>query len=125
MNACKRNMNTFAFVGDLANHPEVSCVYHSEEAENQFLKGKCHTHLALSCTIDVTLTKYPVLQILGELCWGTGIRTHHLRLNINMRLTRESSRYVDRRFPAKPSRQARSCRSAVSVEKRPSAGHSE
>jgi hypothetical protein len=37
--ACKRNMNTFAFVGDLAGSPEVSCVYHSEEAENQFLKN--------------------------------------------------------------------------------------
>lgn len=33
--ACKRNMNTFAFVGDLDRSPEVSCVYHSEEAENQ------------------------------------------------------------------------------------------
>ena len=30
-------MNTFAFVGDLDNSPEVSCVYHSEEAENQYL----------------------------------------------------------------------------------------
>lgn len=28
-------MNTFAFVGDLDRSPEVSCVYHSEEAENQ------------------------------------------------------------------------------------------
>jgi hypothetical protein len=28
-------MNTFGFVGDLAKDPEVSCVYHSEEAENQ------------------------------------------------------------------------------------------
>lgn len=36
---CKRNMNTFAFVGDLLGKPEVSCVYHSEEAENQFLKN--------------------------------------------------------------------------------------
>ncbi|GAB4818908.1 hypothetical protein N2152v2_005954 [Parachlorella kessleri] len=36
--ACKRNMNTFAFVGNLNENPEVSCVYHSEEAENQFLK---------------------------------------------------------------------------------------
>eukprot|EP00897_Mesotaenium_endlicherianum_P005345 jgi/Mesen1/4839/ME000244S04018 len=35
---CKRNMNTFGFVGDLRNAPEVSCVYHSETAENQFLK---------------------------------------------------------------------------------------
>ncbi|EFN55155.1 hypothetical protein CHLNCDRAFT_31240 [Chlorella variabilis] len=38
VSACKRNMNTFAFVGDLEKSPEVSCVYHSEEAENQFLK---------------------------------------------------------------------------------------
>lgn len=36
--SCKRNMNTFAFVGDLDKSPEVSCVYHSEDAENAFLK---------------------------------------------------------------------------------------
>jgi hypothetical protein len=33
--SCKKRMNTFGFVGDLAKDPEVSCVYHSEEAENQ------------------------------------------------------------------------------------------
>ncbi|KAK9821079.1 hypothetical protein WJX74_009717 [Apatococcus lobatus] len=38
VNSCKRNMNTFAFVGDLEKSPEVSCVYHQEDAENQFLK---------------------------------------------------------------------------------------
>ena len=35
--SCKKGMNTFAFVGDLKDSPEISCVYHSEEAENQFL----------------------------------------------------------------------------------------
>eukprot|EP00877_Chromochloris_zofingiensis_P013823 jgi/Chrzof1/8695/Cz03g20240.t1 len=35
--SCKRRMNTFGFVGDLKEDPEVSCVYHSEEAENQYL----------------------------------------------------------------------------------------
>lgn len=35
---CKSHMNTFAFVGDLDKAPEVSCVYHSEDAENQFMK---------------------------------------------------------------------------------------
>jgi len=55
---CKRHLNTFAFVGDLQGRPEVravsllcprlhrahaaspqvSCVYHSEQAENQFLR---------------------------------------------------------------------------------------
>lgn len=39
VNACKNRMNTFAFVGDLDNSPEVSCVYHSEDAENQFLSN--------------------------------------------------------------------------------------
>ncbi|CAL8462936.1 g2470 [Coccomyxa elongata] len=36
--ACTKNMNTFGFVGDLNGSPEVSCVYHSEDGENQFLK---------------------------------------------------------------------------------------
>ncbi|BBN10576.1 hypothetical protein MPTK1_5g04690 [Marchantia polymorpha subsp. ruderalis] len=35
---CKRNFNTFGFVGDLRQAPEINCVYHSEAAENQFLK---------------------------------------------------------------------------------------
>jgi len=35
---CKQHLNTFAFVGDLDKSPEVSCVYHSEDAENQFMK---------------------------------------------------------------------------------------
>jgi len=37
VDSCKKNMNTFAFVGDLNRQPEVSCVYHSEDAENQFI----------------------------------------------------------------------------------------
>jgi len=36
---CKSRMNTFAYMGDLKNSPEVACVYHSEEAENQYLNG--------------------------------------------------------------------------------------
>lgn len=39
VNQCVRNANTFAFVGDLEKSPEVSCVYHSEEAENQFVSS--------------------------------------------------------------------------------------
>jgi len=38
VDVCKQRMNTFAFTGDLKNSPEVSCVYHSEEAENQYLR---------------------------------------------------------------------------------------
>eukprot|EP00955_Chlamydomonas_euryale_P053991 355658-Chlamydomonas_euryale.AAC.3 len=37
VDSCKQRMNTFAFTGDLKNAPEVSCVYHSEEAENQYM----------------------------------------------------------------------------------------
>ena len=36
--SCKRNLNTFAYVGDLkGNDAKVSCVYHSEDAENAFI----------------------------------------------------------------------------------------
>lgn len=36
---CKNRMNTFAFVGDLDKSPEVTCVYHSEDAENAYMKN--------------------------------------------------------------------------------------
>ena len=35
--SCKRNMNTWAFVGDLADRPQLSCVYRSADAQNEFL----------------------------------------------------------------------------------------
>ena len=37
--ACKSNMNTWAFVGDLQNQPQLSCVYKSEDAQNEFLEN--------------------------------------------------------------------------------------
>lgn len=37
INACKNNMNTWAFVGDLNDRPQVSCVYQSKDAQNEFL----------------------------------------------------------------------------------------
>lgn len=37
--ACKANMNTWAFVGDLDNTPQLSCVYKSEDAQNEFLSN--------------------------------------------------------------------------------------
>eukprot|EP00532_Pseudo-nitzschia_australis_P003773 CAMPEP_0168181614 /NCGR_PEP_ID=MMETSP0139_2-20121125/11353_1 /TAXON_ID=44445 /ORGANISM="Pseudo-nitzschia australis, Strain 10249 10 AB" /LENGTH=293 /DNA_ID=CAMNT_0008102287 /DNA_START=220 /DNA_END=1101 /DNA_ORIENTATION=+ len=36
---CKANMNTWAFVGDLDNSPQLSCVYKSEDAQNEFLSN--------------------------------------------------------------------------------------
>ena len=35
--ACKSNMNTWAFVGDLTDTPQLSCVYKSDDAQNEFL----------------------------------------------------------------------------------------
>ena len=32
-------MNTWAFVGDLDNTPQLSCVYKSEDAQNEFLSN--------------------------------------------------------------------------------------
>lgn len=37
--ACKQNMNTWAFVGDLADMPQLSCVYKSADAQNEFLSN--------------------------------------------------------------------------------------
>jgi len=37
--ACKQNMNTWAFVGDLAEMPQLSCVYKSADAQNEFLSN--------------------------------------------------------------------------------------
>ena len=37
---CKDNMsNTWAFVGDLNDYPQLSCVYRSEDAQNEFLSN--------------------------------------------------------------------------------------
>lgn len=35
--ACKQNMNTWAFVGTLEDMPQLSCVYKSADAQNEFL----------------------------------------------------------------------------------------
>lgn len=37
--SCKKNMNTWAFVGDLEDMPQLSCVYQSEDAQNEFLSN--------------------------------------------------------------------------------------
>jgi len=37
--SCKANMNTWAYVGDLDDSPQLSCVYKSEDAQNEFLSN--------------------------------------------------------------------------------------
>lgn len=37
--ACKNNMNTWAFVGSLDDTPQLSCVYKSQDAQNEFLSN--------------------------------------------------------------------------------------
>lgn len=37
--ACKNNMNTWAYVGDLDSIPQLSCVYRSQDAQNEFLSN--------------------------------------------------------------------------------------
>lgn len=37
--ACKQNMNTWAFVGNLEDTPQLSCVYRSKDAQNEFLSN--------------------------------------------------------------------------------------
>jgi len=37
--ACKSKMNTWAFVGELEDYPQLSCVYQSQDAQNEFLSN--------------------------------------------------------------------------------------
>lgn len=37
--SCKQNMNTWAFVGKLEETPQLSCVYKSQDAQNEFLSN--------------------------------------------------------------------------------------
>jgi len=37
--SCKSKMNTWAFVGDLDDYPQLSCVYQSQDAQNEFLSN--------------------------------------------------------------------------------------
>lgn len=48
---CKGGMNTWGYVGDLNDHPQLSCVYQSDDAQNEFLSNpKVHIEYALlSC----------------------------------------------------------------------------
>lgn len=36
---CKGGMNTWGFVGDLNDQPQLSCVYQSDDAQNEFLSN--------------------------------------------------------------------------------------
>uniref|UniRef100_A0A7S4I7G3 DUF3172 domain-containing protein n=1 Tax=Odontella aurita TaxID=265563 RepID=A0A7S4I7G3_9STRA len=37
--SCKQKVNTWAFVGDLDSMPQISCVYQSDDAQNEFLSN--------------------------------------------------------------------------------------
>ncbi len=39
VNACKNGSNTWAFVGDINSEPQLSCVYQSDDAQNEFLSN--------------------------------------------------------------------------------------
>jgi hypothetical protein len=37
--ACKNGMNTWAYIGDLNDRPQLSCVFESDDAQNEFLSN--------------------------------------------------------------------------------------
>lgn len=39
VNTCKNGSNTWAYVGDLNDQPQLSCVYQSDDAQNEFLSN--------------------------------------------------------------------------------------
>jgi hypothetical protein len=39
VNVCKDSFNTWAYVGDINDQPQLSCVYQSEDTQNEFLSN--------------------------------------------------------------------------------------
>ena len=39
MNTCKNGNNTYAYVGDINDKPQLSCVYQSDDAQNEFVSN--------------------------------------------------------------------------------------
>lgn len=39
VNVCKNGNNTWAYVGDINDKPQLSCVYQSDDAQNEFLEN--------------------------------------------------------------------------------------
>lgn len=39
VNTCKSGNNTWAYVGDINDKPQLSCVYQSDDAQNEFLSN--------------------------------------------------------------------------------------
>lgn len=37
--ACRNSYNTWAYVGDIDNRPQLNCVYQSDDAQNEFLSN--------------------------------------------------------------------------------------
>lgn len=39
VNTCKNGNNTYAYVGDINDKPQLSCVYQSDDAQNEFVSN--------------------------------------------------------------------------------------
>jgi hypothetical protein len=37
--SCKNGYNTWAYVGDINNRPQLTCVFQSDDAQNEFLSN--------------------------------------------------------------------------------------
>lgn len=37
--SCKNGYNTWAFIGDINNKPQLNCVFQSDDAQNEFLSN--------------------------------------------------------------------------------------
>lgn len=76
---CKNNMNTWAFVGDLGDKPQLSCVYQSEDAQNEFLSNPkigIGKHVVLSRVISIFLYFVGAVYVLHVGQWIMVLNTH-------------------------------------------------
>lgn len=62
---CKGGMNTWGYVGDLNDHPQLSCVYQSDDAQNEFLSNPKVGHLQLRTGI----TRFALMCHVNGVCF--------------------------------------------------------
>ena len=69
--SCKNGYNTWAFVGDINNNPQLNCVFQSDDAQNEFLSNPKVSilHDILAPISIYTLTLHITLTYLRACCF--------------------------------------------------------
>lgn len=63
--SCKNGFNTWAYVGDVNSKPQLSCVFQSDDAQNEFLSNPKVFEVVLHSSHLLMANSYPTLMQVG------------------------------------------------------------